>query len=90
MAIKRGRRGGNAQAVKIVVTGPFSAGKTTLRARHRAEADSLRHWPPSVVVVVLMTWTAGCLPLVLRTCARVPRWRIGLHAIPVLSTWPLR
>ncbi|HEY0871241.1 MAG TPA: ATP/GTP-binding protein [Acidothermaceae bacterium] len=30
MAIKRGRRGGNAQAVKIVVTGPFSAGKTTL------------------------------------------------------------
>ena len=30
MTIKRGRRGGNAQAVKIVVTGPFSAGKTTL------------------------------------------------------------
>src|SRR3984885_1511919 len=30
MAIKRGRRGGNAQAVKIVVTGPFSAGKSTL------------------------------------------------------------
>ena len=30
MAIKRGRRGGNAQAVKIVVTGPFAAGKTTL------------------------------------------------------------
>jgi small GTP-binding protein len=28
--VKRGRRGGNAQAVKIVVTGPFSAGKTTL------------------------------------------------------------
>jgi small GTP-binding protein len=27
---KRGRRGGNAQAVKIVVTGPFAAGKTTL------------------------------------------------------------
>lgn len=30
MTIKRGRRGGNAQAVKIVVTGPFAAGKTTL------------------------------------------------------------
>ena len=30
MSIKRGRRGGNAQAVKIVVTGPFAAGKTTL------------------------------------------------------------
>ncbi|MGH8888797.1 MAG: GTP-binding protein [Acidothermaceae bacterium] len=30
MTIKRGRRGGNSQAVKIVVTGPFSAGKTTL------------------------------------------------------------
>jgi small GTP-binding protein len=30
MAVKRGRRGGNAQAVKIVVTGPFAAGKTTL------------------------------------------------------------
>jgi len=30
VAIKRGRRGGNAQAVKIVVTGPFAAGKTTL------------------------------------------------------------
>src|SRR6187551_3486477 len=30
MTIKRGRRGGSAQAVKIVVTGPFSAGKTTL------------------------------------------------------------
>jgi small GTP-binding protein len=30
VSIKRGRRGGNAQAVKIVVTGPFAAGKTTL------------------------------------------------------------
>ncbi len=30
MTLKRGRRGGNAQAVKIVVTGPFAAGKTTL------------------------------------------------------------
>jgi len=30
MMTKRGRRGGNAQAVKIVVTGPFAAGKTTL------------------------------------------------------------
>jgi small GTP-binding protein len=30
MSVKRGRRGGNAQAVKIVVTGPFAAGKTTL------------------------------------------------------------
>jgi small GTP-binding protein len=30
MTIKRGRRGGSAQAVKIVVTGPFAAGKTTL------------------------------------------------------------
>jgi small GTP-binding protein len=30
MMNKRGRRGGNAQAVKIVVTGPFAAGKTTL------------------------------------------------------------
>src|SRR6185437_1339222 len=30
MTIKRGRRGGNAQAVKIVITGPFAAGKTTL------------------------------------------------------------
>jgi uncharacterized protein len=30
MTVKRGRRGGNAQAVKIVVTGPFAAGKTTL------------------------------------------------------------
>jgi small GTP-binding protein len=30
MTIKRGRRGGNSQAVKIVVTGPFAAGKTTL------------------------------------------------------------
>jgi small GTP-binding protein len=30
MTINRGRRGGNAQAVKIVVTGPFAAGKTTL------------------------------------------------------------
>jgi small GTP-binding protein len=30
MMTKRGRRGGSAQAVKIVVTGPFAAGKTTL------------------------------------------------------------
>ncbi|MCL6538858.1 MAG: ATP/GTP-binding protein [Acidothermus sp.] len=30
MTIKRGRRGGSAQAVKIVITGPFAAGKTTL------------------------------------------------------------
>ena len=30
MTVKRGRRGGNARAVKIVVTGPFAAGKTTL------------------------------------------------------------
>ena len=58
--------------------------------RLRAEGDSLRHWPPSAVVVVLTTWTVGCLLPALHTCARVLRWRRGSRVTRVPSTWPPR